>query len=343
MRQLLISLLLLLISALPASAGWRDWVYPKRVWNKITHCCSSTKQKAADYCDQKIDKAKTDQQKMWGVKLPADFDPARPLVLCIHGLNSNNGVFNDLALRMKERGWQVGAFGYPADGPIARDIELLEKELAAFHEKYPKTRLSIIGHSMGSIVARGYIEGGRYVHPVERFIAIAPPNHGSSWASQRWLLEVRENYAMWRWNKEWSPIWMFTDGRGEAGDDLAPDSPFLKQLNARPRRAGVEYTIIAGDQHMVARWIAEAVDCTKQSIPKKHWWGVRQTVSGLEKAEHKLREQRGRSDGVVSVESTRLAGVNDLVIVKADHNALVMSMGTNPPAAWEIIESRLAR
>lgn len=330
-----------LLSAIPAQAGWRDWVYPNRCWQKIKNCCSSSKQKVTNYCDQKVEKAKADQRKQWGIHLPADFDPGKPLVLCIHGLNSNNGVFNDITRLMRERGWQVGVFGYPADAPIAGDIELLEKELAAFHEKYPQTRLSIIGHSMGSIVARGYIEGERYVHPVQRFIAIAPPNHGSSWAGQRWILELRENFAQWRYNEDYSPIWAFTDGRGEAGDDLRPGSAFLKQLNARPRRAGVKYTTIAGDQHIIARWSAQVVACTDDSLPKKHWWGIRHTSSGLHKAEHKLREQHGRSDGVVELASTRLEGVEDVVVVHADHNALAMSIGNRPPAAWETIAQRL--
>ena len=54
---------------------------------------------------------------------------------------------------------------------------------------------------------------------------------------------------------------MFTDGHGEAADDLKPDSEFLKALNAGPRRAGVRYTIILGDHHVLVERVS-ASDAT---------------------------------------------------------------------------------
>ena len=53
---------------------------------------------------------------------------------------------------------------------------------------------------------------------------------------------------------------MVTDGLGEAGADLEPHSDFLERLNARPRREGVKYTIIAGNQHPARRMTANGLN-----------------------------------------------------------------------------------
>ena len=53
-------------------------------------------------------------------------------------------------------------------------------------------RIDVIGHSLGALIARAYIEGPEYIDGgIERLILIAPPNHGTPWARARWLLEVR--------------------------------------------------------------------------------------------------------------------------------------------------------
>jgi hypothetical protein len=197
---------------------------------------------------------------------------------------------------------------------------------------------------MGAVVARAYIEGDRYTLPVDRFIAIAPPNHGSPWTRQRWLLETNEHYWLWKTNKDWSPIWIFTDGHGEAGDDLKPDSAFLKELNARPRRDGVQYTIVVGDHHILNRFSANGIRSVGNAIPKRHWWGLRQTAATLERAGEKLDGRVSESDGVVPLESAKLDGVSDVVRLHADHNTLCMTdVRGRAPAAWGVIKQRLAK
>jgi pimeloyl-ACP methyl ester carboxylesterase len=346
MRKSLIPLVCFcsLLVARPAQAGWRDWVSPSKNWQRIKDCCSSTTRKVQTCCREKVDRAKADQARQWGLKMPADFSPGRPLIVCVHGLDSTSGVFDAMAALLRAQGDQVACFCYPSDGPIADSADRLANEMAELQKAYPRLRVHLIGHSMGALVARAYLEGDRYSMPVDRFIAIAPPNHGSPWTRQRWMLEMHEQYWLWRTNRDWSPIWMFTDGHGEAADDLKPDSPFLKSLNARPRRAGVQYTIVCGDHHILSRFGANALRSVEGSIPKKQWWGVRQTVAKLERAQARLDASVSRSDGVVPIDSARLDGVDDLVLLHADHNTLCMTDARGqPPAAWPVVRDRLAR
>ncbi|HEY7115465.1 MAG TPA: alpha/beta fold hydrolase [Tepidisphaeraceae bacterium] len=344
MRRILIPLVCVcsLLVARPAQAGWRDYVSPSKNWQRVKRCCSAVTHKVATYCHDKVEHAKADQAKTWGLKLPANLDPRRPLVICIHGLDSTPGVFGAMTQLLEEQHYQVAWFGFPSDGPIQDDADRLADDLAALHKAYPALKVDLIGHSMGGLVARAYIEGDRYTQPIDHFIAIGPPNHGSPWTRERWLLEVNEQYWLWRTNKDWSPIWMFTDGHGEAADDLKPDSRFLASLNDRGRRPGVKYTIILGDHHILNRFYADTLSCMEGCVPKRHWWGVRQMVACMGRTVGRLDEAISESDGVVPLKSATLAGVSDIVRLHGDHNTLVMSDHGHAPVAWETVSARLA-
>jgi hypothetical protein len=56
----------------------------------------------------------------------------------------------------------------------------------------------------------------------------------------------------------------------------------------------------------------------------------------------KFAAQTNESDGVVSLDSAKLDGVSDMVVLHADHNALAMETQGRPPAAWPTIKERLA-
>jgi pimeloyl-ACP methyl ester carboxylesterase len=346
MRKWLLPLVVcvsMLFSTRSADAGWRDYVSPSKNWQRVKDCTSAATRRVTTYCRTKVDRAKADQAKMWGLRVPADLSPSRPLVLCVHGMDSTAGVFDSMSKLLTGQGYQVAYFSYPSDGPVQASADLLADEMARLHRAYPSLRVHLIGHSMGGMVARAYIEGDQYTMPVDRFVAIAPPNHGSPWTSQRWLIEVNEHMWLWRCEKDWSPIWIFTDGCGEAGDDMKPGSAFLTKLNERPRRAGVRYTIVVGDHHILSRFGANALSSVEARVPKKHWWGTRQTAAALRKAESKLEDCVSTSDGVVPLESARLDGVDDIVRLHADHNALCLSDRGREPAAWGVIRERLAR
>jgi hypothetical protein len=57
----------------------------------------------------------------------------------------------------------------------------------------------------------------------------------------------------------------------------------------------------------------------------------------------RMRKKEFESDGLVTLDSARLEGVTDFVVIGADHTGLVWRDGTKPPPAWEIIKDRLSR
>ncbi|HEV7300905.1 MAG TPA: alpha/beta fold hydrolase [Tepidisphaeraceae bacterium] len=285
------------------------------------------------------------QNRTMGLLLPHKIDPARRTVLLVHGLDSDREKWLCLGDLLRSEGYQVGWFSYPSDQPIADSGRLFAKHYEAFRQMFPDMRVDIVAHSMGSLVTRVYIESDAYAGGIDHLILIGPPNAGSRWAKYRFLLELDEHYSLWRNQPEWRPSWMITDGLGEAGTDLAPNSAFIETLNAQPRRDGVKYTIIAGDRHPAWRIAGRTVGALEKAIPDRaeHLWGFRQTVRGIERFSDRLKNRNSRSDGPVSLRSTKLDGVSDRVVLHADHNELFQPIDGQPPLSWDVIRDRLQR
>jgi triacylglycerol esterase/lipase EstA (alpha/beta hydrolase family) len=277
--------------------------------------------------------------------MPVRFDENRPLVVLVHGLDGDAGHTADMEWLLERDGRQVACFSYPSDQPVADSAALFARHMAALHAAHPRTPVDIVAHSMGGLVSRAYVEGPDYAGGVERLILVGTPNAGSRWSRVRMLLELQEHYRLMRRDPNWSPSWMITDGLGEAGRDLRPGSAFLKALNALPRRGGVKYTVVAGTQSPARRVTADYLGAAARSIGGRSAgvWGLRQCKSGLNRAAERLRDRVTDGDGAVSVDSARLAGVDDFVAVPADHAGLFFARGNAPPATWEVVRDRLSR
>lgn len=310
---------------------------------KLPNSIDSAKLAARVFTANVAPEAAAAQAKHFGLFLPAHVQTDRPLVLLIHGLDADGLDWSPLAELLTDAGYQVAYFAYPDDQPIADDAALLTRHLIALRESFPTLKLHVITFSMGSLVARSYIEGPDYGGGIDRLILMAPPNHGSSWARFRLPLEWKEHLCLAITDPQWKATWMITDGLGEAGRDLRPGSDFLRNLNARPRRDGVRYTIIEGDQHPVRRYTASLVEGTSHLIPQRaaSWWGFRQTRATLMSVTDNLRSGADRSDGAVTLDSASLSGVDDVVRVHSDHASIYRPDGEKPPAAWGTIRKRL--
>ncbi len=282
--------------------------------------------------------AATPKSDKHGLVMPANYDPAKPLVVLIHGMDSDNHMWGSMMNLLQADGHQVGSFAYPDDGSVAEASMLLADGLAEWRISYPGAQpISIIAHSMGGLVSRHYIEGAGYRGGVDRLIMLGTPNHGSTWTGWRWATEWNAQYKTCRRDGNWTWSRLGEDGNGEAAIDMKPGSAFLASLNAQPRRQGVRYTIVAGNRNAAREVGADWVACTADWMPKSVW-GLSHAQKGMADKAVEMRKVDSDCDGPVTLESAKLAGVDDFVVLSSDHTGLACG---HPPAAWETIRARL--
>lgn len=284
------------------------------------------------------------------------------IVLLIHGLDELGGIWDDLAPALQEAGHVVARFEYPNDEPIPDSASLLAGHLRDLRRR-GTGRIDIVAHSMGGLVARdcltrpglyaGEAGGHDDLPAIERLITLGTPNHGSPLARFRAVLEVRERLARAYETDNWRALNPADPEarRGLAGPDLLPGSEFLRDLNERPLPRGVRWSIIA------AR-LAAPEDLGLGTLAHNGLLAGAigpQRLSRWAAAGELLAADVG--DGVVPLSSTPLAGVEDYVVVEANHRSLVkrieigdrvsnlLGLGGEhaPPPAIPLVLERLAR
>ncbi|MHC5115415.1 MAG: esterase/lipase family protein [Planctomycetota bacterium] len=282
--------------------------------------------------------------------------PARVVVL-IHGLDDPGWMWRDMIPSLRDADFVVARMEYRNDGPIADAADMFALSLADLHRRGVQ-RVDVVAHSMGGLVTRdvltrrayygGDARGGDRFPAVERFVMCGTPNHGSSMARLRAVSEVKEHLSR-AFSGDGAWFGGLADGDGEAAIDLLPDSEFLRRLNARPAPSGVRTTIIAGRMSPVraddlsalggkVRQAARSVNAPK--------WLQDALARGDASASTMLDEAvRGLGDGCVTIDSARLEGVEDFVLVEANHVSMIVHIvpmnGAESPPAIPIVLERL--
>jgi pimeloyl-ACP methyl ester carboxylesterase len=274
----------------------------------------------------------------------AAVDPDRKSVVLIHGLDDPGRVWQNLAPVLADADFNVWLMHYPNDQPVAESARLFLKEMQTLRQT-GIARISIVAHSMGGLVTRemltraqlGYrrqVENEQ-VPEVNDFIMVATPNHGSQLARFRMFAEVRDQATrLADGNANW--LGVILDGAGEAKIDLLPGSRFLTELNRRPHPQGVDMLIIAGvtspwDEDDIREWVGGL----KENVPTDQREKIDAFGAELIDMTHEL------GDGLVTVASTRLAGV-DHKTVEGNHLTIIRNVTRSsqrtPPAVPIIIE-----
>jgi triacylglycerol lipase len=157
----------------------------------------------------------------------------RPPVVLVHGIWDSAAAFNVMAARLARDGWQTFAVSMTPNDGSAR-LETLAEELRRFIQQRmgQQERFSLVGFSMGGLVARYYVQrlGGldRLVH----LVTVSTPNHGTNTAYLQGLAGVLE---------------------------MRPGSEFLSDLNAdADRLAAVSVTSIWSPQDLMIEPAASA-------------------------------------------------------------------------------------
>ncbi len=176
-------------------------------------------------------------------------------IVFIHGLGSDLAHFRAMIAELAEderlKGIRLLGFQYPNDASLWRMGRFLKREMARYCET-PAT-VDFVCHSAGGLVFRDYAEreGGAF----RRAVFLGTPHAGSDLAKLRPLLETRRAARVVQLGYPEALESAITDGRGQIGIDLQPDSLFLRYLNGAERDAG-RYLVVRG----------RAIDTTKSAL-----------------------------------------------------------------------------
>ncbi|MHC4107926.1 MAG: esterase/lipase family protein, partial [Planctomycetota bacterium] len=260
--------------------------------------------------------------------------PDRVVVL-VHGLDDPGWLWKDVIQALRAAGYTVARVEYPNDGPIAEGADLLAAKLEELRTAGVE-HVDLVVHSMGGLVSRDVLtrkayydgdgSGGERFPAVDRLIMLGTPNHGSQLVRLRFLAELAEHFGR-AWKGEAGALDMAADGRGEAAVDLLPGSVFLTRLNARPLATHTRHTIVAGHVSPVDEGqLKEMLEQGRALADRDDVPGWVRTLSKSINSGLLGAAVRTLGDGTVSIDSAKLEGVEDFVVIEADHIGMIVNV-----------------
>jgi pimeloyl-ACP methyl ester carboxylesterase len=268
----------------------------------------------------------------------------RKSIVLVHGLDDPGAVWQSLAPALVKEDFNVWLMQYPNDQPVVESARLFFMALEGL-KQHGIDRISIVAHSMGGLVSREMLTRpeleysasvkDRRLPEVLSLIMVGTPNHGSQLARLRVFTEIRDQLArLTKGQANW--LGGILDGAGEAKIDLLPGSRFLTELNARPHPEGLDMLVIAG---ITSPWSESDINGWTDNLRQKVQDDKQKWVDEFGK--NMISMTHGLGDGLVTVESTRLAGVPHRT-VEGTHLSMIRNITSGsrriPPAVPIIIE-----
>jgi pimeloyl-ACP methyl ester carboxylesterase len=262
-------------------------------------------------------------------------DSSKLLIVLVPGLLAREGSMDAIQQALRERHYSTALLHYASHEGISNAADLLAKELRLIRQKQPKRRVILVTHSMGGLVARACLENeSNNPGNVTQLIMIAPPNHGSAVAG----LSASELATTFAWPERIAATELKTIDEavggffGRAKQELRPDSEILGTLNAHPIASNIRYSVIAGTGGPIQGELIEMSLLVGGLLfgddPEAK--ASLQNIAQLAKLDEWT---RGRGDGVVSLQSARLNGVNDFISLPFAHN----DFGSNTSGATALV------
>ncbi|APV51517.1 hypothetical protein BWI17_18570 [Betaproteobacteria bacterium GR16-43] len=161
-----------------------------------------------------------------GVYFLEPYDPRKIPVLFVHGINGTPANFTYLIEHLDRSRFQPWVYYYPSGVRLAYVASHLSQTMAKLQLRHGFTRYAVVAHSMGGLVARGFIQryaqaGGAEQIPL--FVSISTP-----WAGHRGAeLGVKTAPTV---------VWVW--------EDMVPGSAYVKSLFAQPLPAATAHHLL---------------------------------------------------------------------------------------------------
>lgn len=118
------------------------------------------------------------------------------LIITLHGLGNSKWRMSAISWYLRRRGFSVLNLGYPSCSYNSEQLAAnIFKNLKLEYEKGKYSKVSIVGFSLGSQLARIIIERNFEIINFSRLIMLAPPNQNSSIA--RFLSKFLPSEKIW--------------------------------------------------------------------------------------------------------------------------------------------------
>ena len=116
-------------------------------------------------------------------RLPAKQHGGSPPVILLHGLFQNRSCLSWLQRRLHTAGYgQVLSINTPPSRDLENLTELLAKKVDELRIRLKVDKVILVGHSMGGIIARNYVQNRGGTAYVERVVTLGAPHRGSKLA-----------------------------------------------------------------------------------------------------------------------------------------------------------------
>ncbi|HXX80792.1 MAG TPA: hypothetical protein VEI46_04535 [Thermodesulfovibrionales bacterium] len=232
-----------------------------------------------------------------------------------------------------ERGYTVIAWSQqrPAAGIAFAVSEL--KEVVNIHRKYCRSGIILIGHSRGGLVARNYSQ--YEAKGIRAIITLATPHRGSKMAL--WVKHVAPLITLIdslisdseKGTFTYAAKRVFDFLKSTAVKELLPDSPFFRSCDKGPLN-GIYYVSCGGSNPALFSVYRRVIERIHTGDKEQRMVRAQQVFSVPGAFEKFIPERlfpdemkRGKGDGLVSVESSRIPWADEHYTLDVNHAGIL--------------------